>query len=813
MVGNPYIGARYRQIPSHPTLPLPAHKGLVGLACPECPAPHARSLVYLSDNEEKDTVNVKCPNTTHYYRTFKLNQLIHKIGCINAGAPYPISFDLSAYGPPVNIRGLPVAPRTSPNESQSKTFKQPKRAGPGLECTRPTIGPTANKHKKAGHAGFIDTPPVVPRSTFTSAKFDEMPVVPKRPKVLPAQCAQSIGRVGRVLTDDGMLVLTAARLKHAEAGTDSPVISHFFEEWPVAILNSCQSLLREAQAAAGTNWKGQLLVWEESIHKWREIPVNLPHRYTQTSRNLVLCVPNQRAYLTDEVRDVLEGLGMGKPVVPRSSTPSGPAAPASVVQVTSTTNRSDGDPPDPEPRSTSYTPPSGQAPVNLELDSDTVPPKQLEPPQPAPMPSTPESLHNFDDLYSHLDPALFGQVDKEVEGYIISPSHFMPQQTQGAALKEWPGEDTLVSSLLAWYTSAGVPPRRKARISLWIKQYGSNYTFHDKTVYRYAAWVDLVGLERMQAWVNQWPEAGTITSDSITVAWTRRNFQKEFNMDLGWKALPFDQPEDNLVSTNNKDKAGLRSNRVFGLAERGGITRRTPDALKYKWACTSFNIDVDQNNHRFSWDGRYTYPAVWHKGANNIPLDACALHPRKDNIHNHMRFAQMYAHAECLLQKFIPALFEQVEFTGALSRVLCHLHIVQNFILFNAKGSNISSTRWFNLREKVESTPAFITSDFQFGPLHRAPNYLGRFFECFTHWTYEYHHHQALIYGFRGDGSVITDLAMEDNTRDWFLQNPSTAGLQVFASTHECNHFCRSLGMTPPPPYYPVESPPVNPED
>lgn len=102
--GGPYISAKYRRTSPSTNLPQPKHGKSVGLTCPECS--NNRSLVYIPAG--MDTVKVKCeatPHYSHYFRTFKLNQLNHEIALINAGHEYPIPYEPSAFGPPVNING------------------------------------------------------------------------------------------------------------------------------------------------------------------------------------------------------------------------------------------------------------------------------------------------------------------------------------------------------------------------------------------------------------------------------------------------------------------------------------------------------------------------------------------------------------------------------------------------------------------------------------------------------------------------------------------------------------------------------------
>ncbi|EGF97168.1 uncharacterized protein MELLADRAFT_114538, partial [Melampsora larici-populina 98AG31] len=197
-----------------------------------------------------------CPTAKHYVRTFKLNQLRHEIACINAGATYPIPFDPSSHGPPVNIKGMPVAPRTSPpNKSKTSNSNRPNQTAPPVDCARPNVGPTAKSHKKTGHNGCTSlycksccqqfTPPggcyvhrpkgqpvqeqqVPPAAQIpaiatlqgTTSQVRIAPPAPlpaaKRSRILPPQCAQSVRRVGHLFDDEGVALLATARHYAAE---------------------------------------------------------------------------------------------------------------------------------------------------------------------------------------------------------------------------------------------------------------------------------------------------------------------------------------------------------------------------------------------------------------------------------------------------------------------------------------------------------------------------------------------------------------------------------------------------------------------
>ncbi|KAH9825085.1 hypothetical protein DFH28DRAFT_1077512 [Melampsora americana] len=884
MPGNPYISAKYRRLPAYPQLPKPALGKDVGLSCPLCPQSQNKSLVYSSSGI--DTVNVKCPTVKHYVRTFKVNQLLHEISLINAGVKIPIPFDSAAHGGPVNIDGTPVVPRVTRPKTEKVGSHKVKRQPPSLLCQRIKEGPIAVKHKSKGHTGCVnkfcksccvefvepglcyvhrpDPTPDPKHSSPTSDRTSEAPVPPKRPRLLPAQCSQSVRRVGRLLSEDGQLILQSARKNIEEAarkytnplidvgkvvslhlvthGPKLPVISHVFKAWPVAILSECPSLMREAQTAAGPDWDDQLLIWDEDIKNWREIGVNIPHGYPPNSRNIVICLPKQRASLSNDLQDILEGFGLGKPQVPKITLAS-EAKPVTPTQVTIIIDDSDLDDDIQGPP----LPPSTSSEVN----------------DPIPIPSTP-------DFHRPFDPLLFGQGSNDHSLVDTKPalpnlnSDHKPNDS-GPPLKSWPGIDLLLSDLLDWYCSAGEPAERTHRIKLWIQRYGTVYRLVDKTVYRYAAFVHEVGYNRMRQWLNDSSDVETLNKEKITVAKTRRQFQKEWNTvcsldastaddqlideqgkglavqsvhyhqflphtahfvtllhtnsfercnpapspvacfsaseNLGWKALPFDPLPDDDSETDW----------VFGLLQPNNIPEAPQDLLQQKWSSTPVDIDVDQNTCLASWDGRRTYPAVWHRRYGDVKLDACALDGRNASIHHHLRFAQVYAHAACLLKKFKLVINARVLLSEEDNHLFCKLHIVENLVMRKRFEPNSQGIRWFHLREKCPGPPEYITSDLDFGPRHHADSFLGRLFECFTHWSYNYHGCQALLCGFRGYDSVITDLAIMDNTRPWYLQNTYTGGLQGFASTHICNIYCDSIGLKAPLPYYPVGPPPVNP--
>ncbi|KAH9813483.1 hypothetical protein DFH28DRAFT_896690 [Melampsora americana] len=939
MVGHPYISLKYTRVSPSTPLPKPNIDKDVGLTCPECPKSNQKSLVYYCTRG--DTVSVKCPTTQHYIRTFKLNQLNHEIALINAGAKYPIPFDESAHGPPVDLNGNPFITPSSPKKQKPST-SQATRAPPSHPCARVKDGPTATGHKPHGHGLCIHkyckscclayvppgtcyvhrtpTPPSDKRSNLSNgtAGAQGLPQA-KRARIIPAQCAQSLGTVGRLITEDGQLVLAKARAKHAEAvrkasnpsidagkvvslhlvhASDSPVISQFFENWPVAILSDSQSLMREAQGAAGLEWNRQLVVWDESVKNWlkppmpqRELGVDIPHSYNHRPKNLVICFPNQRSTLATKLQDVLEGLGLGKPNVPR--TPSigttinllpapqatinnVPAAPVTVNHVLA---------PGKSPLG------SNSNPICLDFESDL----------PSNLPETPK-------LQSTASKVLIDPPSTPESRFLSTPVDIKPliplpnvvPLTSTASLRAWPGKDVLASSLLHWYLSAGGLTSTGAdRLNIWVEHFGSSHKLSPKTVYRYGAFVDEVGYQRMLDWVQQWPLVGPTNRDNITVAQARRNFQKEFNVvsslpnstppepgmviakaprkterlrqrnnltptpknrsnffvlfiefflipnlslnqfqqtneylfqitlwsspetcfttseHLGWQTLPYDQYQSDVdLSTG-----GASTDLAFGIVKHGCIHDVNDDCkdwwVKYKWGCAPVNIIVDQFSPRHRWDGRTTYPAVWLQDSAQVRLDACALAPTYNTLQHHLRFAQMYVHAACLLQKFKMVFQTHAALSEEETNLLCQLHIVENLVLHKKFDSKYDACpdliRWFNVREKVKEEPEYITSEDGFAPKDSVDTFLGRLLECFTHWTYEYHGRQALLCGFRGSKTIITDFLIMDNSRPWFLQNTYTGGLQNFAKNHVCGTACHTLGLTKPPAFYPVGPPPFNP--
>ncbi|KAH9822273.1 hypothetical protein DFH28DRAFT_1078555 [Melampsora americana] len=849
MPNRPYIGTKYRRVPLHQPLPRPKHGGKVGLACPECS--NNVSLVYVESTE--DTVKVKCPTVrNHYYRTFKLNQLFHEIERINAGDTYPIPFDEAAHGPPVNIKGEVLPPRVTRSkaktQSQANSDAKAPRAPPAIKCARPKDGPTSAKHKPGGHAGCTskycksvcpsfqycciaygvechahrqkNTPARQPPAPLvTPPRVHTPPPAPapktaKRPRILQAQCAQSIRRVGRLLPDESVAILERARETQANRGQQPnpeaqsvadlvstlafdeekvaslhlvtheqrhPVISHLFQHWPLAKLEDCPSLMRKAQAAAGPTWDETLLFWDDQLRSWHEIPVSLPHRFT--NKNLVICIPSQHVALTNQLQDILEGLGMGKPLVRKPiNVPKPPGAMTSnqVVGVT------------PKPCQPVSNIDAVNTSAHINLVSDTESESESLEPQSKPSarnykgyPSTPDSHSAF---FSELP---------EGQPPPAPPAVAVPLQV-------WPGEDVTLASLLEWFSAS---PERGTRIPQWFQRFGTTHRFNEKTVYRYWAFVDEVKYPRFKKWHEEWPLTGDINRSNITVSRARRTFQREFNAvsgvkepnkdkpcrghtgsyainfthpeALGWRALPFDKPQ------NDTDDL------VFGLVPSGGLVDNPQEVLTYKWGFRHVTVEVDQGSYFSIHDSRYTHSAIVHRHSGDIVLDAVSLPLHQDNIWQHLRFAQMFAYAKCLLQEFKTVLQERVDLTAAEQKIVQDLR---------GLGTPL---RWFNLRETTKKVPKYITSEDGFAPTDRASTVVASLMACFTHWTYDHHGGKALVCGFRGWNCVITDLIIMDDERPWFLQNNFTGGLQSFSRTHVCEGLmCEKVGLKPPRPYY-----------
>ncbi|KAH9820381.1 hypothetical protein DFH28DRAFT_1093296 [Melampsora americana] len=849
MAGEPYIGRKYRHIPQHPILPMPYPGAKVGLACPNCPGNY-RSLVYVHGG--LDTIKVKC-NTIdkHYFRTFKLNQLRHKIVMINDGAIYPIVFDASAHGPPVNIHGEVLPPQPTPENTTTKA----KRPPPSIQCAWPTHGPTAAKHRVHGNLGCTShyckaccavfglpggcyehwpkgpnrpqppaasntssTPPVAhlqppgasnipPVAPHHPAAIRTPTFVPPRPPVTlpqpkraqgipPPQCSQSVRRVGRILPKESLAVLERARDIHSDAtrraskpsfdkgkvislhfvnkDDRNPIISHLFETWPLASLDECPSLARQVKDAAGATWDGNVLVGDEQVRNWREIPLNLPHQYIQSAQNLVICIPADCSLLTHQLQEVLEGLGLGKPNIhhgfTQASSPSGKETGTALNQ-SNATNR--------HGKSSNwfgakiislndYEDGSSSQPICIDLTSAS------DDDQPE-MNGTASSAAQL----NQLNPALLTQVDAIKDQVDQKPSQSdlrnwtAPPQVHSNLLQDWPGNTLPVSKLLKWYNSSSA---WGTCIPQWFICFGNLYKFHEPTAYCYWKWVSKVDYNRLIKWLEEWPEEGKVNCHNLTVDRVRRYFQSEFNAvsslknlvarkpsdaidldaseHLGWRALPFDEPKD------------VHADVVFSL-----IT--PPIVLDFKWACKIVHVNVDQTQYNYYWDGRATHNAVMDSGTFNLPLNAVALDLQHNTLGHHLCFAQMYVHAACLLKKFKKVFEGQVCLTYAQEERLNNLRVIcSNVVLCKADGGNPkghdNSHRCFNLREPIKG-------------------FIGNVLACFTHWTYNYHGKKALICGFRGVGKVITDLTIMDAARPWFLNNTFMGELQSFASNHVCS--------------------------
>ncbi|EGG05672.1 uncharacterized protein MELLADRAFT_64015 [Melampsora larici-populina 98AG31] len=545
-------------------------------------------------------------NSGHYFRTFKLNQLNHEIALINAGHPYPIPFDRSAHGPPVNLQGGLVVPRQSKRQAAANAKMADKRGPPAIDCARAAHGPTATKHKKWGHTGCTlhyckscchaygtgdcyvhrvkdltgkhpvkvtalahplhQSPPPPHKRTTPPA---EIPTA-KRPRTIP-QCAQSIHRAGRIVPEDAEASMVIERARQAQMQVHkkvsasltedgqvvslhlvtknqqlNPIISHSFKTWPMAALDDCPSLLRQAKDAAGATWEDRLLIWDEAIRNW----------------NLVICVPSQHSALTAELQDALERFALGKPMVPTPPKAlehtSTPILKGAVVKQETPTLKAN-------PSLSLYG--SSSDPIcfledsESEGDSDKSQDKNSTPPSSslANVPST---------LLSHL-----GQEEEEVSIFKIQtqcnlrrahvphvqlpqaeskpsipelatpPAALPPLQPPQLApalptpalasvLREWPGEDLRVSALYEWYASS---PGRGSRVPKWKQQFGSTYNYEKSTVYRYWGFVDLVGENRFKQWLEAWGEEGEINWHNVAIPRARDHFRAEWDIITGLK--------------------------------------------------------------------------------------------------------------------------------------------------------------------------------------------------------------------------------------------------------------------------------------
>ncbi|KAH9809229.1 hypothetical protein DFH28DRAFT_1112048 [Melampsora americana] len=287
-----------------------------------------RKICLKKTNLNRPNVKVKCPTSTHYYRTFKLNQLNYKIASINSRKKYTFPYNPSAHGPPVNIDGVVLCDPPSPSE-------QNKAGPPKIYHAHAKQGPTADKHKPKWHAGCMHK---YCRSCCHAFGPPGKCYVHRHQAPLAFQlanqCLQSVGQVRCLFTNKGKLGLAMACQEKEELARKAstpwinpgkvislhvvttpfktPVITQYFPSWPVAALEDYQPLLRKAKAAAGPTWPGQILVWNKKVSNW------LYHQKPGST------LPSQRLTILVDLQDVLEGLGLGKPLVPKRPTPKSP---------------------------------------------------------------------------------------------------------------------------------------------------------------------------------------------------------------------------------------------------------------------------------------------------------------------------------------------------------------------------------------------------------------------------------------------------------------------------------------------------------
>ncbi|EGF97731.1 uncharacterized protein MELLADRAFT_114128 [Melampsora larici-populina 98AG31] len=288
----------------------------------------------------------------------------------------------------------------------------------------------------------------------------------------------------------------------------SKPIAAYFPQWPVVYLNQSDLLLQAVTTAVGPEWDGALSVWDHTLNSWMDTMVNYPHQLPDGQRSIIVRLPNVDVphHALMPSAKVLNKGSPGNLAIPASAFLSKKDLPAICENQLSTDQTSTA-----SPSNSQEQPHPNNSPIGNLLGEST----QQTIPSSIARPATPPTRIEVD-LTLSPTPTVEERQDK------ASPSG--KGETKGKATvtsaspkrkKGWPAKTELLSSLVAWYydTLDGDPRET------WVVHFGDQWVL-TKTMYRYRAWVELVGPETMQLRFNTQPGA--------TVAEARDFWSDEF---------------------------------------------------------------------------------------------------------------------------------------------------------------------------------------------------------------------------------------------------------------------------------------------
>ncbi|EGG12003.1 uncharacterized protein MELLADRAFT_101883 [Melampsora larici-populina 98AG31] len=288
------------------------------------------------------------------------------------------------------------------------------------------------------------------------------------------------------------------------------------------------------------------------------------------------------------------------------------------------------------------------------------------------------------------------------------------------AKMKWPDDDGPMSELMDWFTLMATMPRLRA----WDEVFKSRFNRGDRTAYRYAQWLHIIGEVRLQAWEKQQIEM----SNPVTVAALRQQFLTEYvqagcpppvpkpenpsvqggqKRKLGWAPLPH-YTTDIILATYTMEHVnpvadsgvpppntlhalcGFDQSRLFTLTQsldthqlgRRGLPVYVPDHPSIHNNASVLAICPDPTNldndvgWRFvsqsahvaitpefvhRWDLRSTYQGTLSRGDLSSPLGVRIFDHNQTPLRDYLNIAQMNFHVAVSLDGFLKDLHARVE--------------------------------------------------------------------------------------------------------------------------------------------------------
>ncbi|EGG01837.1 uncharacterized protein MELLADRAFT_91870 [Melampsora larici-populina 98AG31] len=579
-----YIDSSFHRLNPGRPLPLPQLHHSTGLACPACYAQGRQDMPLKYIRQLSTYWRVACSiqpppgGQGHFYRSWTFAKLNHEIASINAGHWPPIPYtppsqpvatqnptaSNSDIGPPQQLTmfaSQQLVEQLFPTTAPTSKARPPKQTD-GILCRgvggrtsahKPTDARKGNKqcHYHAcasccqklgdknracpakGHAHKTNT--TKPHAS-TSAAPAIHPVLKRLNREssveviegsrqaanlpmhrrLPNQSAQTgaclaqemdnaqLGRFfelhserleankrdQRLEADEAKVVKVVAWLRAEEA---PKFFSFLASKWPKFTLDQCQHLVNEAAVIEGLEdpdgWSRTFSIWDPTLDGWVRGSV-----YTMSFHDMLILTPN--------VFQCTQGVDVPSrhPIAPRQilvkRVPLKEKECLRFDYFLKSTYKT----------TTSPRPPTPYLPSGV---SSTSPVKA-----PAAPTSSQPGLHDPDD-------------DDEVEVIPNIPASSVNQDPAQAqpdsdhtAKASWPDDDAPMSHLMEWHMLLSTMPRLRA----WDAMFKHQFVRGDRTVYRYAQWLDLVTEPRLRRWealqnsINCTPTIGAL----------RQEFHKEF---------------------------------------------------------------------------------------------------------------------------------------------------------------------------------------------------------------------------------------------------------------------------------------------